>query len=275
MLRRFSASPYLLWTVLFILVPVFMVLFYSLFAPAPGGGYALDLEGYRKFADPLYLEVLWRSIVIALKSTLLCLLVGYPLALILSRIEPRYQKILVMLIILPMWMNFLLRTYAWIPILGRNGLINSLLGSLGVAPLDLLFNENAVLLGMVYNFLPFMVLPIYTVLMKIDRQLIEAAEDLGADRLVIFRRIVFPLSIPGLISGIMMVFMPAVSTFVISDLLGGSQITLIGNLIKDQFQTVYDWNFGSAISIILMVMILLSMSILNRYDEREGGTSMW
>jgi spermidine/putrescine transport system permease protein len=174
-----------------------------------------------------------------------------------------------------MWMNFLLRTYAWIPILGRNGLINSLLGSLGVAPLNLLFNENAVLLGMVYNFLPFMVLPIYTVLMKIDRQLIEAAEDLGADRLVIFRRIVFPLSIPGLISGIMMVFMPAVSTFVISDLLGGSQITLIGNLIKDQFQTVYDWNFGSAISIILMVMILLSMSILNRYDEREGGTSMW
>ena len=235
MLRRFSAAPYLLWTILFILVPVFMVLFYSLFSSTPGG-YALDLEGYRKFADPLYLQVLWRSIVIALKSTLLCLLVGYPLALILSRMESRFQKILVMLIILPMWMNFLLRTYAWIPILGRNGLVNSLLGSLGVAPLNLLFNENAVLLGMVYNFLPFMVLPIYTVLM---------------------------------------VFMPAVSTFVISDLLGGSQITLIGNLIKDQFQTVYDWNFGSAISIILMVMILLSMSVLNRYDKREGGTSMW
>lgn len=274
MLRRFSAAPYMLWTILFILVPVFMVLFYSLFSPVPGG-YALDLDGYHKFVDPLYLEVLWRSIVIAFKSTLLCLLVGYPLALILSRITPRFQKILVMLIILPMWMNFLLRTYAWIPILGRNGLINTLLGSFGVAPLNLLFNENAVLLGMVYNFLPFMVLPIYTVLMKIDRQLIEAAEDLGADRLVVFRRIILPLSIPGLISGVMMVFMPAVSTFVISDLLGGAQITLIGNLIKDQFQTVYDWNFGSAISMILMVIILLSMSILNRYDKRERGVSMW
>ncbi|NLN86365.1 MAG: ABC transporter permease [Syntrophomonadaceae bacterium] len=274
MLRRFSAAPYMLWTILFILVPVFMVLFYSLFSPVPAG-YALDLDGYHKFVDPLYLEVLWRSIVIAFKSTLLCLLVGYPLALILSRITPRFQKILVMLIILPMWMNFLLRTYAWIPILGRNGLINTLLGSFGVAPLNLLFNENAVLLGMVYNFLPFMVLPIYTVLMKIDRQLIEAAEDLGADRLVVFRRIILPLSIPGLISGVMMVFMPAVSTFVISDLLGGAQITLIGNLIKDQFQTVYDWNFGSAISMILMVIILLSMSILNRYDKRERGVSMW
>jgi len=274
MLRRFSAAPYLLWSVLFILVPLFMVLFYSLVSSGPAG-YVLDLDGYRKFMDPLYLEVLWRSVVIALKSTLLCLLIGYPLALVLSRLAPRWQKILVMLIILPMWMNFLLRTYAWIPILGRNGLINSLLGSLGIAPLNLLFNENAVLLGMVYNFLPFMVLPIYTVLMKIDHHLIEAAEDLGADRLVIFRRIILPLSVPGLISGIMMVFMPAVSTFVISDLLGGSQITLIGNLIKDQFQTVYDWNFGSAISMVLMVIILLSMSILNRYDKREGGMSLW
>lgn len=274
MLRRFSAAPYLLWSILFILVPLFMVLFYSLVSSGPAG-YVLDLDGYRKFMDPLYLEVLWRSVVIALKSTLLCLLIGYPLALVLSRLAPRWQKILVMLIILPMWMNFLLRTYAWIPILGRNGLINSLLGSLGIAPLNLLFNENAVLLGMVYNFLPFMVLPIYTVLMKIDHHLIEAAEDLGADRLVVFRRIILPLSVPGLISGIMMVFMPAVSTFVISDLLGGSQITLIGNLIKDQFQTVYDWNFGSAISMVLMVIILLSMSILNRYDKREGGMSPW
>lgn len=274
MLRRFSTAPYLLWSILFILVPLFMVLFYSLFE-STASGYVLNSAGYRKFMDPLYLEVLWRSVVIAVKSTLLCLLVGYPLALILSRMTPRWQKTLVMLIILPMWMNFLLRTYAWIPILGRNGLINTILGSLGMAPLNLLFNENAVLLGMVYNFLPFMVLPIYTVLMKIDRHLIEAAEDLGANRVVVFRRIILPLSVPGLISGIMMVFMPAVSTFVISDLLGGSQITLIGNLIKDQFQTVYDWNFGSAISMILMVIILLSMSILNRYDKRGGEVNMW
>ena len=148
MLRRFSTAPYLLWSILFILVPLFMVLFYSLFA-STASGYVLNPAGYRKFMDPLYLEVLWRSVVIAVKSTVLCLLVGYPLALILSRMAPRWQKTLVMLIILPMWMNFLLRTYAWIPILGRNGLINTILGSLGVAPLNLLFNENAVLLGMV------------------------------------------------------------------------------------------------------------------------------
>ena len=274
MLKRFSAAPYLLWSILFILIPLFVVAFYSLFKSTPSG-YTFTLEGYRKFLDTLYLEVLWRSMVIAIKSTLLCLVVGYPLALLLSRMAPRSQKILVMLIILPMWMNFLLRTYAWIPILGRNGLINTILGRLGTQPVNLLFNENAVLLGMVYDFLPFMVLPIYTVLMKIDRQLIEAAEDLGADQSAIFRRIIFPLSIPGLVSGILMVFMPAVSTFVVSDLLGGSQITLIGNVIKDQFTTVYNWNFGSAISMILMVIILVSMGILSRYNRHEKGVTLW
>jgi spermidine/putrescine transport system permease protein len=274
MLKRFSAAPYLLWSLLFILVPLVMVLGYSLFKFTPDGFY-LTLDGYKKFVDPLYLGVLWRSVLIAVKSTILCLLLGYPMAMIMSRMKPGMQKISMTLIILPMWMNFLLRTYAWIPILGNNGILNRLIAWMGFPTMNLLYNENAVLLGMVYNFLPFMVLPIYTVLMKIDQQLIEAAEDLGANRSVVLKRVIFPLSIPGVISGVMMVFMPAVSTFVISDLLGGSQITLIGNLIKDQFQSVYDWNFGASISIILMMMILLSMAVLGKTDKSENRVNLW
>lgn len=274
MLKRFSAAPYLLWSLLFILVPLVMILGYSLFIPAPEG-VAFTLSGFEKFMDPLYLGVLGRSILIALKSTILCLLIGYPMAMLMSRMAPKTQKVAMTLIVLPMWMNFLLRTYAWIPILGRNGLLNRIFVFMGLQSNNFLYNENAVLLGMVYNFLPFMVLPIYTILVKIDRQLIEAAEDLGANRITVLKRVIFPLSIPGVVSGIMMVFMPAVSTFVISDLLGGSQITLVGNLIKDQFQSVYDWNFGSAISIILMTVILLTMAVLGKTDKSEGGINLW
>ncbi len=183
-----------------------------------------------------------------------------------------------MLFILPMWMNFLLRTYAWVPILGKTGLINLLLGKIGIGPISFLYNDGAVLLGMIYNFLPFMVLPIYTILIKMDQDLINAAHDLGANRLKVFTKVVLPLSMPGIISGITMVFMPAVSTFVISRLLGGGQYMLIGNVIEQQFTTMGDWNFGSAISILMMIIILIFMGIASKFendDSKEGGGQLW
>jgi spermidine/putrescine transport system permease protein len=251
------------------------VFVYSLFI-FDANGMSFSIESYLKFLDPLYLEVLWRSILLAFEATLLCIILGFPMALILSKMKPSLQKIAVTLFILPMWMNFLLRTYAWMAILGKNGIINNILEFFNIQGVSLLYNEGAILLGMVYNFLPFMVLPIYTVLTKIDYQLVEAAEDLGANKKTVFRKIILPLSIPGVISGILMVFMPAVSTFVISNLLGGGQFNLIGNLIEQQFLLVGNWNFGSAISMILMVVILISVAALNRMDRSGGGeTRVW
>ncbi len=275
MLKRFSAAPYLLWSTIFVVVPLLLVFVYSLFI-FDANGMSFSIESYLKFLDPLYLEVLWRSILLAFEATLICILLGFPMALILSKMKPSLQKIAVTLFILPMWMNFLLRTYAWMAILGKNGIINNLLEFFHIQGVSLLYNEGAILLGMVYNFLPFMVLPIYTVLTKIDYQLVEAAEDLGANKKTVFQKIILPLSIPGVISGILMVFMPAVSTFVISNLLGGGQFNLIGNLIEQQFLLVGNWNFGSAISMILMVVILISVAALNRMDRSGGGeTRVW
>lgn len=275
MLKRYSAAPYLLWSAIFVVVPLILVFVYSIVI-FEAQGVAFSLDSYQKFLDPLYLEVLWRSLVLALEATVICIVLGFPMAMILSKMKPTVQKIAVTLFILPMWMNFLLRTYAWMAILGKNGFINKLLGLFHIQGVSLLYNEGAILLGMVYNFLPFMVLPIYTVLTKIDRQLVEAAEDLGADKKTVFRKIILPLSIPGVISGILMVFMPAVSTFVISNLLGGGQFNLIGNLIEQQFLLVGNWHFGSAISMILMVIILISVAVLNRADRSGGGdTKAW
>ncbi|CDG01371.1 Putative Putrescine transport system permease protein PotH [Clostridium chauvoei JF4335] len=199
------------------------------------------------------------------------------MAYIISKMSPGKRNILIMLFIVPMWMNFLLRTYAWLPILGKNGFINNLLSNFGMGPFTFLYNDGAVILGMIYNFLPFMVLPIYTVLTKMDQNLINAASDLGANKGQIFRKIVLPLSMPGVISGITMVFMPAVSTFVISRLLGGGQYMLIGNLIEQQFTTMGDWNFGSSISIFMMIIILISMAVMSKFDisDKEGGGQLW
>ncbi len=179
---------------------------------------------------------------------------------------------MILMFVIPMWMNFLLRTYAWLTLLGRNGFINSILIKIGLSPIDIIFNDKAVLLGMVYNFLPFMILPIYSVLVKIDNSLIEAAEDLGANKYQIFTRVIFPLSIPGVITGITMVFIPAVSTFIISSLLGGNKSNLIGNVIEQQFRWTGDWHFGSSKSIILMILILVIMALTSKFDkEKEGG----
>ena len=242
------AAPYVVWSSLFIVIPLLIVVFFG-FTIKSGDSYHFSLENFQRLMDPKYLKVFGRSILLAVEATLGCLILGYPVAYLISKMREGKRNILIMLFIIPMWMNFLLRTYAWLPILGKNGLINSLLVTLGFARANLLYNDFAVLLGMIYNFLPFMILPIYTVLIKMDTDLINAASDLGASRKEIFTKIIFPLSMPGIISGITMVFMPAVSTFVISRILGGGQYMLLGNLIETQYTSMDDWNFGSAIAI--------------------------
>lgn len=266
-------SPYILWSALFIVIPLFLIVFFG-FTKMEGGAYVFSLENFRELMNPLYFKVFWRSIRLAAISTILCLLIGYPTAYIISKSKVSRQNTLLMLAIIPMWMNFLLRTYAWSAILGREGILNTVLNAIGLNSVNILYTDSAVLLGMVYNFLPFMILPIYTVLSKMDQDLINAAKDLGANGKQVFSKVIFPLSMPGVVSGITMVFMPAVSTFVISKLLGGGQFMLIGNLIEQQFMSVGDWHFGSAISLFMMIVILITMAIMNRFSddsEKEGG----
>lgn len=270
MKRKWISYPYLLWMLIFILIPLLLVVYYSITIKT-ADGVVLSFENYRKFLQPIYLLVLWRSIVLALVSTLVCLVVGYPTAAILSGRDISQKGTLILLFIIPMWMNFLLRTYSWMTLLEKNGLINSLLGLVGLPAINILYTDTAVVLGMVYNFLPFMVLPIYSVMVKIDKSVVEAAQDLGANSYTVFKKVIFPLSLPGVVSGLTMVFMPAVTTFVISALLGGGQYMLIGNLIEQQFTGVYDWNFGSTLSVALMLLILVSMAIMSRYDKEETG----
>lgn len=266
--------PYVIWSALFIIIPLFLVLYFSL----TNKNNAITLENYKKLLDSRYMMVFFNSIKLALISTIICFILGYPVAYILSKMDTKIRNILMLLLVIPMWMNFLLRTYAWMSILGKNGIVNNIIKALGFPAINILYTDKAVVLGMIYNFLPFMIIPIYTVLIKIDKDVIKAAADLGGDRLTIFKRVVLPLSIPGVMSGITMVFMPAVSTFVISKLLGGGQYMLIGNLIESQFTTVGDWYFGSAISILMMVIILISMAVLSRFDntsDKEGGGIIW
>lgn len=267
------SSPYILWSGLFIVIPLFLIIFFA-FTNSTDSGYTFTLKHFEELMQPMYFRIFFRSLKLALISTLLCLLIGYPTAYIISKTKASRQGTLLMLAIVPMWMNFLLRTYAWSAILGRNGVINTIITSLGFSPINILYTDTAVLLGMVYNFLPFMILPIYTILSKMDQDLINAAKDLGANSRQVFTKIILPLSMPGVASGITMVFMPAVSTFVISKLLGGGQFMLIGNLIEQQFMSVGDWHFGSAISIFMMIVILISMALMNKFSDdsgKEGG----
>lgn len=273
-MKKWSSAPYILWASIFIVVPLLLVIYYSLTIPY-ADGVAGSFENFKRFIDPIFIDALWLSIILAVISTFFCLVLGYPLAVFMTHMEPRIEKLTVVLLILPMWMNFLLRTYAWLNILGKNGIVNHMIQFFGFNPVSFLYNDGAVLLGMVYNFLPFMVLPIYTVLKKIDPRVIEAAEDLGANRLQTFVRVIIPLSFPGIASGILMTFMPAVSTFVISSLLGGGKTTLIGNLVEQQFLLVGNWHFGSAISVVLMAIILLMMALFNGSDKDEEGVKLW
>ncbi|MDP4092626.1 MAG: ABC transporter permease [Bacillota bacterium] len=272
--RNWIAYPHIVWMAIFVLVPVFIVLYYSIVSISDNG-IQLTLKHFARVFEPLYLNVFIRSIELALISTAICLLLGYPAAMILASKNLSKRNMLIVLVIIPMWMNFLARTYAWMTLLERNGLIDTIVKAIGLPPLNIMYTDYAVVLGMVYNFLPFMILPIYSVLSKTNKSVIEAAEDLGATPMVTFKRIVFPLSLPGVMSGITMVFLPAVTTFVISELLGGGQYTLIGNLIQQQFTLTMDWGFGSALSIFLMILILISMGIMSKYEKENEGGGLW
>lgn len=267
------AYPYMFWSILFVVIPLILVVYYSFTVKDGLGNPHFSIDNYKEVFDPLFYKVFVRSFVLAGIATILCIFIGYPVAYIISKMEVSKGSTLILLFILPMWMNFLLRTYAWITILGKNGILNSILGFFHIPPTSILYTSSAVLLGMIYNYLPFMVLPIYTNLQKIDGDLVNAARDLGANSITVFRKVIFPLSIPGVMSGITMVFMPCVTTFAISRLLGGGKTMLVGDLIEQQFTTIGDWNFGSAVSIIMMLVILISMGIMNKMDSEglEGG----
>lgn len=272
MIKKIAAGPYMLWMAIFIVVPIMTVVYFSfthdIYSPEEG----ITFIHYMRSLESLYRPVWLRSFSVAIKSTLICLLLGYPMAFILSRMSTKYRTMAVMLLVVPMWMNFLLRTYAWRTILGRNGFLNQVLSAAGLPVVDILFTETAVLLGMVYNFLPFMILPIYTALTKMNTHYIEAARDLGANQWLVFRKVILPLSFPGIVSGVAMVFMPSVSTFVIADLLGGGQYLLIGNIIESQINQSYNQNFASALALILMVVILLSMGFMNHLSKKYSGS---
>ena len=263
--------PYLIWSVLMLLVPMLLIAMYSVMSDGNSiVPFQLTIHHYvRFFTDPDFVLILWRSLVIAIKTTIICLLLGYPIAYYISNSEEKKQNVLILLITLPMWINMLVRTYAWIGLLAPDGIISWLLGLIGIHT-ELLYTEKAVLLGMVYNFLPFMILQIQTALSKMDKSLLEASNDLGADRVQTFIHIVFPLSLSGVVSGITLVFLPAVSSFFIPKLLGGGQFFLIGNVIENQFITVGEWNFGSAISMIMAVIMMLLMMLV-RNIEKKGA----
>lgn len=273
-MKRFSqlAVPYVVWSALMLLLPMIIVVFYSFTDGGNGiAAFQFTIKHYAKFfTDPDFLIVLWRSVKIAVKTTVICILLGYPAAYFIAGNSDRIRNILVLVITLPTWINMLVRTYAWIGILTKGGLVSSFLGLLGIKDTELLYTEAAVLIGMVYNFLPFMILQINTSLCKMDRSLLEASSDLGADGLQTFCRVTFPLSLPGVVSGISLVFLPAVSSFFIPKLLGGGQYFLIGNVIENQFITVGEWNFGSAISVIMAVLMMLSMYLV-RYIEAKNS----
>ena len=268
MKRSWFAWPYALWLCLFTIAPLLFVLYYAF--TLPDGTFTF--QQLIAFAQPTYLKILWHSLYLAFFCTLICLVLGYPAAYFLASKDFGRKKTLFVLFLLPMWMNFLLRTYAMMSLMEDTGIINTFLKAIGLQPVEMIGTEGAVLVGMVYNFLPFMVLPIHTSLKKMDRRVIEAAEDLGANPVEVFKRVVFPLSIPGVISGITMVFMPAVTTFAISRLLGSGRFMLYGDVIEKQFLELNNWNFGSALSLVMMVLIIISISLLNKADPKhEGG----
>lgn len=279
--RQSFAYPYVLWMALFVVIPIILIGVYA-FTSAKG---SFTFENFSGMID--YAPVFGRSLWLAFAATVVCILIGYPVALTISRMPPKTQRILLMLIMLPMWINFLLRTYAWMSLLENTGLINRLLASIGVFDLinslhagelgytpithfQLINTNGAVILGMVYNYLPFMILPIESVIVKIDPFVIEAAQDLGANSRKVFRKVIFPLSLSGVISGVTMVFVPAVSTFVISKLLSNGTVMLLGDLIEMQFTgAAYNPHLGSAISLIMMVIVVICMSVMNKFGEGE------
>lgn len=274
-MKRFSqlALPYIVWAAMMLVLPMALIAAYSFMEQGNSIlSFSFTLDHYVKFfTDKDFLLILWRSLLIAVKTTVICLLLGYPVAYFIARSREKVQNILILCITIPMWINMLVRTYAWIGLLSEGGLIQQFLDLIGLGNTELLYTEGAVLLGMVYNFLPFMILQIQTSLSKMDHSFLEASADLGAGPVQTFWRVTFPLSIPGVINGITLVFLPAVSSFFIPKLLGGGQYFLIGNLIENQFITVGEWNFGSAISMIMAVVMMLLMMAVRKVEIRNQG----
>ena len=279
--NRLFSIPYVGWMALFVVAPIVLVVLYA-FTTADGG---ITLSNFTRMTS--YIGVFLRSFWLAFLATAICLLLGYPIAYLISRERPRVQRVCMALVMLPMWMNFLLRTYAWMSILENTGLLNRFFDAIGLFDLinglfgteieyfKMINTQGAVVLGMVYNFLPFMILPIYSVIVKLDHRLIEAARDLGADSVTVFRRVTLPLSLPGVLSGITMVFVPAVSTFAISHLLGGGKHLLLGNLIEMQFKgSAYNPYLGSAVALVMILIVVICMSVMNRFGEGEEQAVM-
>ena len=286
-MKRLFAYPYVLWLTIFVVLPLMLVGYYSITATNAAGETYFTLRHFQMFFEAsypgqaffsrLYVNVAVHSLRLAFQTTIICFVLGYPVAYIMAGKGFSDKSFLLFLFIAPMWMNFLVRTYAWLTILERQGILNTVLSWLRLPTQDILFTDAAVRLGMVYNFLPFMVLPIYTALRKMDPRIIEAAQDLGAGSPTVFMRVVFPLSMPGVISGITMVFMPAAATFIIPNLLGGGQYFLLGNLVEQQFLRVGNWNFGSAVAVIMIFMMIVSTLFLSWVDKeevKEGGAAV-
>ncbi|MBE5864925.1 MAG: ABC transporter permease [Lachnospiraceae bacterium] len=263
--RKLLSIPYLFWSALFIVIPLCMVFYYGL--TDKSGAFTMD--NIMAIATPEHSKALWEAVKLSIISTIICLILAYPLAMLLSNMNARQDTFIVLIFVLPMWMNFLLRTIAWQSLLEKTGVINGILGFFNLPRLDIINTPGAIVLGMVYNFLPFMILPIYNVLVKIDRNVINAARDLGANSLQTFTKIMLPLSLPGIISGITMVFVPALTTFVISRILGGGKILLIGNIIEEEFTKTGNWNLGSGLSIVLMLFIILNM-VITAVTDKDG-----
>ncbi len=265
--QKMLDKPYLLWSVLFIIVPLVMVVFYA-FTDKTGAFTFSNIAQIKNYFPTILLSVLY-----GLAATVICVFIGYPFAYALSKHSVNTQRTMVLLVMLPMWMNFLIRTYSLMTILGDSGVVNSLLNAIGLKSVHMINTGGAVIFGMVYNFLPYMILPIYTVLSKLDNSLVEAAHDLGSGRATTFKRVILPLSLPGLLSGITMVFVPCVSTFYITQKLGGGQIVLIGDVIETQFQSANNYHLGAALSFVLMILIFVCLGVMNYFDDgtQDGG----
>lgn len=266
--RQFLAGPYILWMIGFILLPTVMILYYA-FTTTSG---RFSLLNVTSITFSVHFKSLVLSLKLALVCTVICLILSYPLAMILSNIKAKSQGLIVFIFILPMWMNFMLRILAWRLLLSNNGVINSVLNIIGLPGLDILNTPTAVVFCMVYDFLPFMILPVYNAMARIQKDIIEAAKDLGAGNITIFFRIIVPLTMSGVVSGIIMVFVPALTSFAISDLLGGGKVLLIGNVIEQAFMQEYNWNLGSGLSVVLMVFVIASMALMNSHGDEGGGT---
>lgn len=269
--RQFLAGPYLVWIIGFIVLPILLIVFYGL---TDSSG-SFTLANLFSIAEPIHRKALFLSLKLALICTLICLVLSYPLAMILNGLQIKHQSFIVFIFVLPMWMNFMLRILAWQLLLSNNGILNTILESFGIPKVSLLNTPTAVVFGMVYDFLPFMILPIYNAMNRIRKDIIEAARDLGAGKIQIFLKIIVPLTLSGVLSGIIMVFVPALTSFVISNLLGGGKVLLIGNVIEQEFMQDMNWNLGSGLSIVLMIFVIASMAFMNSHNKEGEDTAVW